>query len=446
MNERPYVLLSCAMSVDGCLDAPGRERLVLSGAADLDRVDGERASSDAIMVGAGTIRRDDPRLLIRSPERRAARVASGRPAHPARITLTASGDLDPRARFFSGPEPDADPGPPPARLVYCATPVAARVRRRIGSLAEVVAVGAGADVGGGADVDGGTDVAGGANVGSAEGAGDRPALAAVLADLSRRGIRRLMVEGGADLSRQFLTAGLADELQLVIAPFFVGDPGAPRFAGPGRYPYGPSRPMALAEVREVGAVVLLRYLLAGPADGPPPAAGGDAAAWAGAAETLPGHGPPGPCREATAADRGWLSEAIGLSRLCPPSATAFAVGAVVVAGDGSVLAAGYSREGSPHDHAEEAALAKLDPADPRLGGATLYSSLEPCRFRASRPRPCAELIIGAGLRRVVIAWREPPVFAPGGGAALLAEAGITVVEIADLAPQARAVNAGLLGG
>ena len=100
----------------------------------------------------------------------------------------------------------------------------------------------------------------------------------------------------------------------------------------------------------------------------------------------------------------------------------------------------------PHDHAEEAALAKLDPADPRLAGATLYSSLEPCRFRASRPRPCAELIVGAGLRRVVIAWLEPPVFAPGGGAALLRTAGITVVEVPGLAAEARAVNAGVLGG
>jgi diaminohydroxyphosphoribosylaminopyrimidine deaminase/5-amino-6-(5-phosphoribosylamino)uracil reductase len=117
----------------------------------------------------------------------------------------------------------------------------------------------------------------------------------------------------------------------------------------------------------------------------------------------------------------------------------------VVAGAGSVLATGYSREGSPHDHAEEAALAKLDPADPRLARATLYSSLEPCRFRASRPRPCAELIIAAGLRRVVIAWLEPPLFAPGGGAALLRAAGVTVVEVPGLAAQARAVNAGVLG-
>jgi pyrimidine deaminase RibD-like protein len=74
----------------------------------------------------------------------------------------------------------------------------------------------------------------------------------------------------------------------------------------------------------------------------------------------------------------------------------------------------------------------------------LFSSLEPCRARASRPTPCAELIIGAGLRRVVIAWLEPPVFAPGGGAALLREAGITVVEIPGLAAEARAVNAAVL--
>ena len=145
--------------------------------------------------------------------------------------------------------------------------------------------------------------------------------------------------------------------------------------------------------------------------GPGPGMAGPGPGMAG---PVPWHGAPGPGGEATGADRGWLGEAIELSRRCPPSATAFAVGAVVVAGDGSVLATGYSREGSPHDHAEEAALAKLDPADPRLGRATLYSSLEPCRFRASRPRPCAELIIGAGLRRVVIAWLEPPVFAPGG--------------------------------
>lgn len=118
---------------------------------------------------------------------------------------------------------------------------------------------------------------------------------------------------------------------------------------------------------------------------------------------------------------------------------------MLVAGDGAVLATGFSREHDPYEHAEEAALATVDPADPRLPPATLYSSLEPCRFRASRPVPCAELIIRAGLRRVVIAWLEPPALAPGGGAELLRAAGVTVLQIPELAAGARAVNTAVLG-
>ena len=148
------------------------------------------------------------------------------------------------------------------------------------------------------------------------------------------------------------------------------------------------------------------------------------------------------------ADSRWLAEAIELSRRCPPSATAFSVGAILVAADGGVIATGFSRERDPHDHAEEIALAKaaLPGSLPAAGGQTLYSSLEPCAARASRPRSCAELIIAAGLQRVVIAWLEPPVFVRGGGAVRLRAAGITVTEIPGLAPAARAVNAHLLAG
>jgi len=413
--ERPYVLLSCAMSVDGCLDAPGPERLVLSGHADLDRVDAERAEADAIMVGAGTIRRDNPRLLIRSAGRRAGRIGRGLPEHPARVTLTASGDLDPSARFF-----DATSGA--GAVVYCAAPNAPKLQNMLNDIAPVIAVPPPVELG------------------------------AILADLSRRGVHRLLVEGGARLGREFLANGLVDELALTVAPFFVGAAAAPRFAGPGVYPHDPARPMHLAEVRRLDDVVLLRYLLAG--DGP--AAGEENGAHArreaaasgrgsGAAEpAAPGAGAPGTGAEATAADRAWLAQTIELSRRCPPSPSAFCVGATVVAADGTLLATGYSREIGPLVHAEEAVLAKVGPADPRLAGATLYSSLEPCRVRASRPTPCAELIIGAGLRRVVIAWLEPPIFAPGGGAALLREAGITVVEVPGLAAEARAVNAAVL--
>ena len=151
------------------------------------------------------------------------------------------------------------------------------------------------------------------------------------------------------------------------------------------------------------------------------------------------------------ADRRWLLEAIRLSRRCLPSQAAYSVGAVLVQADGSVLSTGYSRETAPGDHAEEAALAKLGSpgtaANDALGlaTATLYSSLEPCAVRASRPLTCADLIIASGVGRVVIAWTEPPVLAPGGGADRLRTAGVEVVEVPELAALAREVNAHLLG-
>jgi len=150
-------------------------------------------------------------------------------------------------------------------------------------------------------------------------------------------------------------------------------------------------------------------------------------------------------------DRRRLALAIELSRQCPPSASAFSVGAVIVDELGTELSRGFSRE-TPRCHAEESALRKLeaadaslDTADASLAGATLYSSLEPCARRASGARACSELIIAAGIRRVVIAWREPPVFVPApDGVAALEAAGVTVVELSDLAERAAAANAHLL--
>jgi 5-amino-6-(5-phosphoribosylamino)uracil reductase len=223
MSERPYVTLSAAMSLDGYLDSARPQRLTLSNAADLDRVDAVRAAHDAIMVGASTVRRDDPRLLVRGDARRAERVASGMPWSPAKVTVTSSGDLPADAAFFTA-------GDVP-RLVYTPRGRAKRLRARLGDAAQVVAL------------------------------GERVAMADLLDDLPRRGVHRLMVEGGGTLLTQFLAAGLVDELQLVIAPLFVGEPRAPRAIGPGAFPWTASRRADLAETRQIGDVVLLRYAL-----------------------------------------------------------------------------------------------------------------------------------------------------------------------------------------
>ncbi|MBF4761570.1 dihydrofolate reductase family protein [Nocardioides islandensis] len=223
MADRPYILLSCGISIDGYLDNASSKRLLLSNDADLERVDSVRAASDAILVGARTVRQDNPRLLVRSRACREERTSRGLPASPAKVTVTAGARLDPEARFFATGDSD--------KLVYCARPAYDEARRRLGGVATVV--------------DG----------------GPRVRMRALVEDLHARGMRRLMVEGGGTIHTQFLTAGLADELHLVVAPFFVGDSRAPRFVEDGRFPWNKDRRATLANVQRMGDVVLLRYAL-----------------------------------------------------------------------------------------------------------------------------------------------------------------------------------------
>jgi 5-amino-6-(5-phosphoribosylamino)uracil reductase len=208
------------MSVDGYIDDVSEQRLILSGAEDLDRVDEVRASCDAILIGANTIRSDNPRLLVNSAERRARRIASGLSEYPVKVTITAAG-LDPEFKFFNtGGE----------KLVYCPDSALDDVKGKLGGLATVIGLPSPLDFG------------------------------AMLDDLGGRGIGRLMVEGGGRVHTQFLTQNLADEIQLAVAPFFVGQDSAPRFVYPGSFPNDSKRRMTLDAVQQVGDVVVMRFL------------------------------------------------------------------------------------------------------------------------------------------------------------------------------------------
>jgi 5-amino-6-(5-phosphoribosylamino)uracil reductase len=223
------------MSVDGYIDDTSPDRLLLSNDADFDRVDGQRALADAVLVGAATIRRDNPRLLVRSEARRSARQERGLASSPAKVTITGSGRLDPEASFFTAGDAEV------RKLVYCASPTVRAAQDRLRTAP-------------------GTSIID---------AGNPLDLATVLTDLAARGIQRLMVEGGQNTHTCFLAAGLADELQLVIAPFFIGDPDAPRFVGAAAFPWDSGHRMTLAESRQIGDVILLRYLLTHRALGEP---------------------------------------------------------------------------------------------------------------------------------------------------------------------------------
>jgi 5-amino-6-(5-phosphoribosylamino)uracil reductase len=223
MLDRPYTLLSCALSIDGYLGSATPRRLELSNDADFDRVDAVRASCDAILVGAATVRNDNPRLLVRSKARREDRAARGLAPSPIKVTVTERADLDPCAEFFTTGDTE--------KLVYCTSRRVADARARFGPVATVVD------------------------------AGQPVQMRRISEDLGARGVERLMVEGGGKVHTQFLTDNLVDELQLVVAPFFVGDSRAPRFVSDGRFPWNADRRATLAEVRQIGDVVLLRYAL-----------------------------------------------------------------------------------------------------------------------------------------------------------------------------------------
>lgn len=223
MPDRPYTILSCSISLDGYLGGATEERLVLSNDADLDRVDRVRAGCDAILVGAGTVRDDNPRLLVRDATLRERRRARGLPESPAKVTMTRQGRLDAGSNFFATGDSE--------KLVYCTSQSVGPARSRLSQVATVV--------------DGGRDVQ----------------VGRLTEDLWDRGVRRLMVEGGARVHTQFLTSAVADELHLVVAPFFVGSSAARRFVGDGAFPWHPGHRATLAETRQIGDVVLLRYAL-----------------------------------------------------------------------------------------------------------------------------------------------------------------------------------------
>ena len=182
---------SSAVSRDGYMDDTSNERLVLSNREDWAEVYQLRAECDAIMVGAETIRRDNPALVLRDEQLRSERIVRGVPADIVKVTVTGSGHLDPALRFFTE-------GAATRKIVIAGGGADEQALSRLADIAEIVRL-------------------------------DDITAAGIVSALESRGISTLMLEGGSRTMKMFLDEEMVDELRLAVSPKIVGDEGAPRF-------------------------------------------------------------------------------------------------------------------------------------------------------------------------------------------------------------------------
>ncbi|MDH3628665.1 MAG: bifunctional diaminohydroxyphosphoribosylaminopyrimidine deaminase/5-amino-6-(5-phosphoribosylamino)uracil reductase RibD [Acidobacteriota bacterium] len=181
---RPWVTLKAAVSADGLLAAAGGDSHWISNPESRRFTHRQRAEHDAILVGAGTVRRDDPRLTVR---------LGARDASPLPVILSSRLELNRDARLFcEGRRP----------LVYTLESADQQKVEGLSSSADIV------------------------RLPSKTGNDEQVEIDALLDDLGRRGIQHLLVEGGAAVTGAFVTARRVDRVIAFMNPRFLGARGA----------------------------------------------------------------------------------------------------------------------------------------------------------------------------------------------------------------------------
>jgi len=217
---RPFVFINSAMSADGKISSFERSQVRISGQADKARVDLLRAESDAVMVGVGTVLADDPSLRMKSRSSREARRKRELPEDPLRIIADSRARTPPFAKVLG-------PG-----CILAVTGSAPQERLdRLTPKCEIIVCG-----------------------------NEQVDLKELFSRLFDRGVKRLMVEGGATLNWSLLKLGLVDELYVYIGAMLIGGETAPTLVdGPGFKEHFPRLTLSSAERLDEG--VLLKWSL-----------------------------------------------------------------------------------------------------------------------------------------------------------------------------------------
>lgn len=220
-SARPFVFINAAMSADGKIATIERRQTRISGSLDFDRMDELRASADAIMVGIGTVISDNPSLTVKSKNRMEKRLATGLSEHPVRIVVDSLARTPVDADIFIKGEGK--------RIIAVSESAPAEKVRRLSKLADIICTGK-------KDVD----------------------LARLLPELKKRGINRLMVEGGATLNWGLISNGLVDEVYTFVGNIIIGGKNAPTLVDGDGYASGFCR-LALISCQNVEDGILIKW-------------------------------------------------------------------------------------------------------------------------------------------------------------------------------------------
>jgi len=221
--ERPFVYLNMAMTVDGKITSAMREYPRLTSRHDRDTMDRLRAEADAILVGARTIRDDNPTLHVRSTAMQAHRRSLGKPDSLLKVVVSASLELDLSSHFFddaSGAE----------RIVATIDDAPSERLSALESRTEIWRLGR-----------------------------ERVDLRELLSRLAGRGVERLLVEGGGELNWALVRDDLVDELNVTIAPALLGGRDAPTLLQGEGLEMADRRRLRLSDVRREGDELYCRY-------------------------------------------------------------------------------------------------------------------------------------------------------------------------------------------
>jgi len=222
--DRPFVTMNMAMTADGKITSVGREEPKFTSRRDKRTMDKYRAEADAVLVGAGTLRADDPPLHLRDPEMKAYRASLGKPEGLLNVVVTASAKLDPAGRFFTGTHAAG-------RVVATVERADPAKRAALAAVADVWVLGE-----------------------------DRVDLGVLLSRLkNERGVLRLLVEGGGDLNWGFVEHDLLDELYVTLAPAILGGKVAPTICDGAGLTMAGRRRLKLIDAEIVDGEIFCRY-------------------------------------------------------------------------------------------------------------------------------------------------------------------------------------------